>query len=639
MYTSHFPNLTSSIKVGNLKLKSRMCSAPMGFPDLTEDGCLTEGAIAFYERKAKGGAAIVTVSEALPDYENGNSHARMINLQNPAVLPGLTNAARAIKRHGAIANIELGHSGAFASGQTDSIEGASSKVSPEEYVSGFSKQQISDTVKAYAKGAALVKRAGFDMVMVHAGHGWLLHQFLSPMTNKRADEYGGGIENRARFLTDIIDAIKQECGQDFPVEVRISAVESGENGISLADSVELAKILDQKVDLIHVSAGGPDDFYMTHPSMFTKSGVNVDYAAEIKKHVSIPVAVVGALNDPQEMEDIIGAGKADLVCMARALVADPDLPKKVEQNRTDEILHCLRCLVCHAERALTQTRICALNPEIGREYEAKFTAVAAKAKKVLVVGGGPGGLQCALTAAERGHQVTLCEKSGALGGNLRCEIHVPFKEALSKYISTMSRRLELADVEVRLNTEVTPEFVKEFEPDALMIAVGAESLVLPLPGMDSDKVVLATHLEEEENRIGKHVAVLGGGMVGCESGLYLAMKGHEVTIVEMLDDVAGDTNPRHRPALMELLNKHTAIRTGLKAIAVTDEGLKCIDKNGAEVTIPADTVLSATGLRPREEVVDSLRNTAPIVEIIGDCIKPDIVRGATFRAYHAALDL
>ncbi len=647
-YTPLFPALCSYLKVGKRTLRNRMVSAPMGFPDLTEDGCLTEGAIAFYEERAKGGAAIVTISEACVDYAHGKSHGRLINLTNPGVLAGLTNAARAIKRHGALASIELNHAGMLSDfdvvaserhGDKNYHYGPVDGIVNNTEVRGMTKEMIAETVKKWADGAALCKKAGFDMVMIHAGHGWLIHQFLSPLTNTRTDEYGGCFENRARLAIEIIDAVREKVGPGFPIEVRFSAMEKAEGGVTLESAIAFAKLIEDKVDILHVSAGGEPDFGVTHPSMFRSHGCNVHYAAEIKKHVKIPVATVGYLGEPEKMEEIISSGQADIVCMARALLADPFLPKKVEQNRPEEILRCIRCFVCHAERMLTQTRVCALNPVIGREYEARFIPAAAESKRVLVAGGGPGGMQCALTAAKRGHSVTLCEASGALGGNFKCEYNVPFKAAFPQYTQTMSRLLEKAGVEIRLNTPVTPEFVRSFAPDALMVAVGSESAVPPIPGIESGKVIPATALDTRENEIGHRVAVLGGGMVGCESGLHLAMKGHEVTIVEMGSTLAPDANPRHRPLLMAELDKYVKVRTELTAVAVMSDGLLCKDGNEINRLIECDTILLAAGLRPRSEVVDALRGTAPIVEVIGDCVEPSTVRGATFRGYHAALDL
>jgi len=647
-YSPLFPSLCSYLKVGKRTLRNRMVSAPMGFPDLTEDGCLTEGAIAFYEERAKGGAAIVTISEACVDYAHGKSHGRLINLTNPGVLAGLTNAARAIKRHGALASIELNHAGMLSDfdvvaserrGDTNYHYGPVDCTVNNTEVRGMTKEMIAETVKKWADGAALCKRAGFDMVMIHAGHGWLIHQFLSPLTNTRTDEYGGSFENRARLAMEIIDAVREKVGVGFPIEVRFSAMENAPGGVTMESAIAFAKLIEDKVDILHVSAGGEPDFGVTHPSMFKEHGCNVHYAAEIKKHVKIPVATVGKLGEPEDMEKIISSGQADIVCMARALLADPYLPKKVEQNRPEEILRCIRCFVCHAERMLTQTRVCALNPVIGREYEARFIPAASENKRVLVAGGGPGGMQCALTAARRGHSVTLCEASDALGGNFKCEYNVPFKSAFPRYTKTMSLLLEKAGVEVRLNTPVTPEFVREFAPDALMVAVGSESAVPPIPGIEGSNVIPATVLDTREGEIGRRVAVLGGGMVGCESGLHLAMKGHDVTIVEMGSVLAPDANPRHRPMLMAELDKFVAVRTGCKATAINEKGLCCVYADGNQLLIEADTILLAAGLRPREEIVDALRGTAPIVEVIGDCVEPGTVRGATFRGYHAALDL
>ena len=401
-YKQEYPNLCAPLHIGKLTLRNRMCSAPMGFPDLTEDGCLTEGAIAFYELRAKGGAAVVTISEACVDYENGKSHGRLINLCNPGVLAGLTNAARAIKRHGALASIELNHAGMLSDFDVIVSErkagencryGPINTVLPDgTIVKAMDKARIAEAVDKFAKGAALIKRAGFDMLMLHAGHGWLIHQFLSKDTNKRVDEYGGNLENRARLALEIIDAVRAAVGRDFPIEVRFSAMELAEGGVTLSDAIEFAKLIEDKVDILHVSAGGEPDFGITHPPMFSEPGCNVKYAAEIKKHVHIPVATVGALNEPSHMEEIIASGQADIVCMARALLADHELPRKVEENRSDEILRCLRCFMCHAERMLTQTRVCAINPVIGREYETRFVPPAESSKKVLIAGGGPGGM-------------------------------------------------------------------------------------------------------------------------------------------------------------------------------------------------------------------------------------------------------
>ncbi|MCR5387763.1 MAG: FAD-dependent oxidoreductase [Lachnospiraceae bacterium] len=647
-FKQNHPMLCSPLHIGRITLRNRMCSSPMGFPDLTEDGCLTEGAIAFYEERAKGGAAIVTISEAMVDHTYGKSHGRLIDLENPGALAGLTNAARAIKRHGALASIELNHAGMNSEFDVIASErkGDGVHYGPSDcvmesgtVVKAMDEAMIKRIVDLYAKGAAVVKRAGFDMLMLHAGHGWLIHQFLSPVTNKRTDNYGGSLENRARLAIEIIDAIRAAVGRDFPIEIRFSGMELAEGGIRIEDAVEFAKLIESRVDILHVSAGSEPDFLVTHPSMFAEPGCNVKYAAEIKKHVSIPVATVGALNEPDHMEEIISSGKADIVCMARALLADPFLPKKVEANRDSEILRCMRCFVCHAERMLTQTRVCAINPVIGREKEARFIPKAAVSKKVLVAGGGPGGLQAALTAAERGHTVTLCEKTGSLGGMLNCEKNVPFKSSFKKYTDVMTNRLILAGVEIRLDTEVTPEFVERFAPDALIIAIGAGPMTPPISGVDGKNVFYVTELEDTEHELGKKIVMIGGGLSGCECGVHLGMTGHDVTIVEMADIVAKDANPRHRPALMEMLAKHTTVKTGFAVAEITPEGVGIKNAAGETEFIAADSVIIAAGMKPDPAAVDALRGLVPVTEVVGDCDRPSNIRNATFRGYHAALDI
>ncbi len=306
----------------------------------------------------------------------------------------------------------------------------------------------------------------------------------------------------------MLETVRSAVGPDFPLEVRISAEEYMPDGYPFEDVIEFCKLLEKYVDLIQVSTGAHHgSFDRTHPSMFMPRGVNVHYAAEVKKHVKVPVATIGALNEPAMMDDIVASGRADIVEMARALLADPYLPKKAWTGRDDEIVRCCRCFTCMAERLTTGLRICALNPVIGNEYELSFAPPATMRKKVLVAGGGPGGMQAALTAAERGHSVILCEQSGELGGALRSERGIPFKTDLYGFIATKTRQLEKAGVEVRLNAEVKPALVEEIGPDVLITAVGASPVVPPIPGIGGDNVVLANDLYRDRDRVGKKVVV------------------------------------------------------------------------------------------------------------------------------------
>ena len=374
--------------------------------------------------------------------------------------------------------------------------------------------------------------------------------------------------------------------------------------------------------------------------MFVERGCHVHLAETIKKHVKVPVACVGALNEPEQMEEIIASGKADVVEMARALLADPFLPRKVMLGHDDEIVRCIRCFTCLAERVHTQTRICSINPIIGREYESRFALPASEPKKVLVAGGGPGGMKTAITAAQRGHKVILCEKSVELGGTLKCVRAISFKKDLYGLIKSLEVQMRKAGVEIRLNTEVTQELVEREAPDVLVLAVGAAPIVPPIPGMDSPKVVLANNLSDEGIAVGKKVVILGGGLVGCESAVHLAQEGKDVTVVEMMKDVAVDANVRQRPILLDMFAKlQVKVKTRMKGVKITDEGLVCTDETGKENLFEADTVVCSVGQHALREVVNDLLDAAPEVVQVGDCIKPQKVTEALYRGYHAGLDI
>jgi 2,4-dienoyl-CoA reductase-like NADH-dependent reductase (Old Yellow Enzyme family) len=314
-----------------------MVSAPMAFPDITAEGHVTKEAAAFYELRAKGGAAAVTLSEGIVHIKTGMSHSRHINLQDEGVLAGLTEAARSIKRHGAIANIELSHGGKYAGvDMAKGAQGAQLRYGPsaETLPDGSTVEEmpvelIREIIESFGRGAALVKRAGFEMLLVHGGHGWLIQQFLSPASNKRKDEYGGSIENRARFALDVLDSIRAATGPGFPIEFRMSAEEYVPGGYDINEAIQFSRLIENKIDLLHVSTGSHENsFSRTHPTMFMERGCNVHLAAEIKRHVSIPVACIGALNEPGQMEEIIASGQADIVEMARALLQTRICPGK-----------------------------------------------------------------------------------------------------------------------------------------------------------------------------------------------------------------------------------------------------------------------------------------------------------------------
>ena len=463
-----YPHLFSPLKIGSTVYRNRIFSSPTGHPDVTLDGEFTEDAIAIYERKAIGGCASITLGEAIVDSKYGRRHPYQICLDRPHGIHNLSRLVDTVSNHGAVVSIELQHSGALAiqagtpasttkdtivSIERQNITEANKILFPnmevlpvygpsDDVIEGIQVREMPEEIIYYiidkfAQAAAYAKRCGFGMVTVHAAHGWLLNQFFAPRLNRRTDKWGGSVDNRARFTVEVVDAIHRICGRDFPVEVRISVYEAHEGGYDMEEGVRFARQLDGHADIIHCSVGCstnlPDEspvFATTHPSMFKPDGVNVKFAAAVKKAVSKSyVATVGALSDPAMMEEIIASGKADIVEMARGLICDPDLPNKALEGREDEIFHCMRCMNCFSSLMSKGHFFCAINPEASREHIYADRRPRAKKQRVLIVGGGIAGMQAALSAVRRGHEVILCEKTDRLGGRILCERGVPFKES------------------------------------------------------------------------------------------------------------------------------------------------------------------------------------------------------------------
>ena len=644
-----YKNISSPITIGRTIFRNRMFSAPMGGTDITNDGCIGPKSAAFYELRAKGGAAAVTVSELMVHPATDGSHAYHLDESILNSLAAATYTADAIKRHGAIPSLELSHSGMFAGtymtdkGRQHSLSqwGPSDTVRADGVqVKALTKDMISEIVTSYGHVAGLAKRAGFEMLMIHGGHGWLINQFLSPMFNRREDEYGGTLENRCRFAIEVLKEVRKQVGEYFPIEFRMSGSELVPEGYGIDDGIEIAKLVEPYVDIIHVSAGTYQrTFGNTHPSMFTEHGCNVELAARIKEHVKKPVATIGGLNDPAQMEEIIASGKADIIYMARALLADPELPRKVVENREKEIVRCLRCFTCMAERAATSTRRCTVNPLIGREMDGTEITPAPVKRKVLVAGGGPGGLYAAYTAARRGHDVTLYEKESEIGGILKSEQAIPFKREMYELSNTYKILAEQAGAKIITNTLVTEALIEKEDPYALIIATGSYPLVPPIKGIKGDNVVLVNNYYKEKDKVADDVVVFGGGLAGCECAIHLGMEGKKVHMVEMRDRLAPDANVRHRPLLLAEIEKYVTVHTDTKGIEITDEGIICENKDGEQLLVPGKTVICALGQRPSLDQVEKLSDAAPFVRVIGDAGRVSTITNAVYQGYHAALDI
>ena len=642
-----YPNLFSPIRIGNLRLKNRIIAAPTSPNMITSDGHMSPEVIAYLEEKAKGGVAMVTYGESIVHSPTGKSHNKQLQFDAYGVKLGLTNAAKAIHAYGAYANIQLSHGGKYGGlvsrggsyGKASVAYGPIAEMTPDGPVEEMPREMIYEIIEAFGDSAKLAKDCRFDMVQVHAAHNWLLSQFLSP-TNNRNDEFGGSLENRIRFLRLSLENIRKKCGPNFPIQVRFSGDDLVANGLDEDACVEAAKLIEDLVDFFNISCGNHEDptlFGRTHPSSFQKRGVNVYLAARMKKELKTPVSCVGALNDPAQMEEIIASGQADCVEIGRGLLADPNIPMKALYDRAEDITPCIRCFECFGEGVRNESIKCTVNPVIGMELQQRYLpSPASVQKKVLVVGGGPGGMQTAITAARRGHKVILVEKTGKLGGNLLPAGAAYFKEDIRKLRDVLCRRVEKAGVKVILNTEVDAEYIKKIQPDALVIAIGAGELRPPIKGLDGDNVVMAIEAELHPEKLGKRVAIMGGGLVGSEAAVGFAHEGREVSLIEMKDSMASDVNEFYRGCLMPNLEKAATFYTSTTVKEVVPEGVM-VERNGEQFLIEADSVVCALGFRAPHALVDQLYETVAESYIVGDCGSVGQIYDAISGGYYTAL--
>ena len=653
-----YPHLFEPFCVKGITFRNRLFSAPTMICQMDGNGYPMPDMIAYYAEKARGGAAVVTLGDTPVDRVHAASNPRSfcLDYRRPnAVLPYLSEIAMAIHEGGALASHELNHAGLYAD---PAANNGGEPIGPVDFlrewdgvrVRAMTEKDMDETAEHFASCAALLQKAGYDMCLLHGGHGWLLGQFLSPYYNTRTDQYGGSLENRARFPLMVIDRVRERVGENFLIEYRLSGCEEIEGGLQIEEAVEFARMIDGKVDFIHVSAGvDPEEAQAvrTHPTMFLPHGVNVRYAAAVKAAgVKTPVVTLGAVNTPELAEQILAEGKADVVAMARALIADPHFPRKAAQGRSMEITPCLRCLDCLTGMHTGEHFQCSVNPSAGRELRYRnYVRPAERPKKVLVVGGGPAGLQAAATAAGRGHDVTLCERTDRLGGMLRFTDCDDLKIDLRRLKDHLIHMAERSGAKILLNTGVTPEFVREQGFEAVILAAGSLPARPPIPGLDDPRVQHATDAYTRLDGLGHRVAVLGGGLIGCEMALLLAGTGHEVTLVERLPDIAPEANWMHKEGMMQAFARTPAlqVRTGLCVTGVADgQTVYARDESGQEHIVRADSVVYALGLRSNTAAYEALIGSAPEVIAVGDClrgVKPKKTREAMLEGYWAAVRL
>ena len=635
--------LLEPIKVGTIDLRNRIVMPPMRTAYAAPNGAVTKQIIDYYAERAKGGVGLIVVEHSYIDNKESRGGIGQLGVYSDHLIPGLNELAEAIENHGAKAVLQINHAGRQSANAVIEMEPVAPSAIPCKVTGSMPREltlgEIEEIIEAFGKAGMRAKKAGFNGVEIHGGHGYLVGEFLSPYTNKRNDKYGGSFERRARFPLEVVERVREKTGTNFVVGYRMSADECVEGGLNLEETTKFAKILEGVgIDYVHVSAGIAESMqYIIQPTYLPR-GVLIHLAEAIKRVVTIPVIGVGSI-DVKLANKILEEGKADLVAMGRALIADPDLPKKAEQGRLKDIRPCIRCLECRLRLEQGRKLRCAVNATVGSEGEEIKTSE--KKKKVLIVGGGVAGMEAARVAALRGHKVILYEREPKLGGHL-IEASIPqFKKDLRELMLWFSRQLEKLGVEIHLGIEVTPELVKKIEPDTLILAVGSEPIIPDVPGITKPIVTTAVDVLLGKTKVEKvdEVVIVGGGLVGCETALYLAESAHahRITIVEMLDEIAIDVSYPTKLALLERLKKQDVmVLTGIKLEEIKENSIIGIDKKWRRHNIKADKVVLAIGLKPRAEVVKALEHTAPQVYTIGDCARPQKIIHAIADGLHIA---
>ncbi len=656
-----FEKLFEPVSIGKLDIKNRIAMAPMVPGGLVDrDGGPTQRAIDYYEERAFGGVGlIITGCTAVSDLLEPRTTLMFVS---PQTCSSFSELAEAVHYYGARIFVQLtAGMGSVIVGPA--IDAGFKPVSasaipafwrPNVASRALTTDEVEGMVDAFGKAAELLKTGGIDGIELHGHEGYLFDQFTTAIWNKRNDKYGGSLEDRLRFSIEVLNAIKDRAGKDFPVVYRYglkhymkgpgaSALpheDYVEVGRDVAEGLDMAKFLEKAgFDGLHVDAGSYESWYWAHPPMYQSHGCMVDMAAEAKKCVTIPIITVGRLGIPELAEKVVAEGKADIVALGRALLADPYWPKKAHQGNVEEIRPCIGCHdgCLYREMEALKHISCAVNPVTGNERLYTLGMVA-QPQKVLIAGGGIAGMEAARVAAIRGCEVTLYEKGKKLGGHLIPGSVPDFKQDIKRLLDWYNIQLEKLGVEIRLQVELTPEFIKAEKPDKVIVATGSTPVVPNIPGVEKPIITTCIDLLLGKKKAGKSVVVIGGGLVGCETALWLANQGKKVSIVEILPEVpTGDMCYANQLMLLDLLkNKKVEFMTNTSLEEVVDEGVKVIDRSFTKKTVRCDTVALALGLKPERELYESLRRECTELYLIGDCREPHNIMQAIWDGYHIA---
>ncbi len=623
-----YKNLLSPIMYGNVELKNRMIMSPMAI-HMTDTGFITEEQIQYFARRAEGGIGMVIVGSLL--VKKDGDFGYQLHIDDDNKIEGLKRLTDEIHRYGAKACAQIHHAGRSANPNYTGYPTVSSSEIPATPEYGVPRalttREVEDYVEYFAQGVRRAKEAGFDCAELHGAHGYLIAQFVSPLYNKRTDKYGGSFLKRMRFVTEIYERARELVGPDFPIGIRISGDELTPGGIDMALAARIAKYYEKLgFCCINVSVH-TYPYYRIIPSMYDKPGTNVYLAENIKKAVNIPVITAGRINTPELAESVIAEGRADLVALGRVVLADPDFPKKAAEGRPEDIIPCIACNKgCHDRKAKDRAVKCTLNTETGRETYFRLDHDRAKTvKKVMVVGGGPGGMEAARVAKKRGHDVTLFEQSDKLGGRLNLAAVPPGKSGYQTAIDYLTYQLKKEQVPVKFGTTVTKEWIQKEDPDAVILATGAKPFIPPIPGAEQDFVITADQLLKGEKEAGQKVVVIGGGAVGSETAHFLVDEStREVVLVEMMDRIAVDLPTEVRVTFMKEIESilDLKVMTGTKVLEIGNRSVTVEREGEKQVISDVDTVVIAVGVKPYNPLEEDLIALKKEYYTVGDCQKP-----------------
>jgi len=635
-------NLFSSFSIGTLETKNRIVMPPMATHYASPEGFVTDRQIAYYMERARGGVGYITV-EHTGILQQGKASPKMLLISSDEHASTIERMIEAVHRVGGKIVVQINHAGR----QTSSAVTGSPIVGPSpiscptrnEIPRELSVGEIEEITEAFSMAAQRVKNAGADGVELHMAHGYLICSFLSSFSNRRSDRYGGDIDGRTRFARDVLNAVRNQVGPDFPIICRLSGDEYVDGGLKIEETKQIAQILEKEgADALHVSACNVVSGYLNQPPYYVEEGVFVHLAEAIKSVVNIPVITVGRIRNPVMADQIVRDGKADFVSMGRALIADPYLPKKAEEGRFEEIIPCISCNRC-IQTQRKEAIQCAVNPETGNEDRFKFSK-SDRPKKVWVIGGGPAGLKAAEVAALRGHKVTVFERGNQLGGRMRLAAIPPKKAVLNDFLDYLERRVRGLGVTLELGREFTVGMVGTGKPDAVIVASGARPLVPDWKGINESNALSVDAVLTGEGNVGNRVLVVGGGGIGAETADYLSEMGKEVTLIEMLEEIASDLVTHLKYYLSQRLSeKGVTILLSTKVKEIGKDYALVEDASGTRKIEGFDAIVLAVGSKSDDCIAKELADKVPVLYVIGDAFKPREALEAVHEGEEIALKI